>query len=77
MSTLSVHISGNFTYYNCCVQHAGWCVCVGGLQLCSAGRLPLDVVCVVCMCCLLLYIFSLVGSPAQAKPHQELSKCMA
>ena len=35
-STLSVHVSGKFTYCNCCVQQLG--VCVGGL--CSAGRLP-------------------------------------
>ena len=24
-STLSVHVSGNFTYYNCCVQQDGVC----------------------------------------------------
>ena len=36
-STLSVHMSGNFTYYNCCVQMDG--VCVGGL--CSARWLVL------------------------------------
>ena len=39
-STMSVHVSGNFTYCNCCVQRDGVCagVCAGGL--CSAGRLP-------------------------------------
>ena len=35
-STLSVHVSRNFTYCNCCVQRDG--VCADGL--CSAGRLP-------------------------------------
>ena len=34
-------------------------------------------VCAVCECCTLLYIFSLVGSRAQAKLHQKLSICMA
>ena len=35
-STSSVHVSGNFTYCNSCVQQDG--VCVGGLY--SAGLLP-------------------------------------